>query len=187
LGNGGVTDRLNAKLPTDQPDIILLVLVQAQPDKVCGAPCPAGQGFSPVPAHDILALPGGAKFAAPPNESPASAITWTTASLEARKNSWAHNPFARKAFVARPATFPLTPHLTVFTDSVTRRATPADVLDTLDELAKKCLPPLSVWGRQISNPVVRLALHSRWERRLSSLVGSTGLVERVCGDGQART
>jgi hypothetical protein len=146
LGNGGVTDRLNAKLPTDQPDIILLVLVQAQPDKVCGAPCPAGQGFSPVPAHDILALPGGAKFAAPPNESPASAITWTTASLEARKNSWAHNPFARKAFVARPATFPLTPHLTVFTDSVTRRATPADVLDTLDELAKKCLPPLSVLG-----------------------------------------
>jgi hypothetical protein len=73
---GEFTNRANAKLPTDQPDIILLALVQAQPNKVCGAPCPAGQGFSRTGRclpMTILALPGGAKFAAPPNESPASA------------------------------------------------------------------------------------------------------------------
>jgi DNA-binding CsgD family transcriptional regulator len=46
----------------------------------------------------------------------------------------------------RPATFPLTPHLTEFTDSVARRETPGEVLDALDVLAKKCLPSLSALG-----------------------------------------
>ena len=40
------TDRVNAKLPTDQPDSILLALVQAYPNKVCGIPCPSGQSLS---------------------------------------------------------------------------------------------------------------------------------------------
>ena len=40
------TDRVNATLPTDEPDYILLSLVQAARDKVCGAGCPAGQGFA---------------------------------------------------------------------------------------------------------------------------------------------
>jgi hypothetical protein len=76
------TDRVNAKLPADQPDIVLLALVQAQPDKVCGAPCPAGQDFShtgqclPKP---ILARSNGAQFAARPNASPAPSIAWTMA------------------------------------------------------------------------------------------------------------
>jgi hypothetical protein len=49
------------------------------------------------------------------------------------------------------------------------------------------VPPAAVssWGSQISNQVVRLAFHSTWARRLSSLVGSTGLVGRVCRDGKA--
>jgi hypothetical protein len=38
----GFTDRVNARLPNDQPDYILLKLVQNQNDKVCGKPCPAG-------------------------------------------------------------------------------------------------------------------------------------------------
>ena len=38
----GFTDRVNARLPIDQPDYILLKLVQNQKDKVCGKPCPAG-------------------------------------------------------------------------------------------------------------------------------------------------
>jgi hypothetical protein len=38
----GFTDRVNARLPIDQPDYILLKLVQSQNDKVCGKPCPAG-------------------------------------------------------------------------------------------------------------------------------------------------
>ena len=42
------TDRVNATLPTDEPDSILLTLVQAYQDKVCGKPCPAGQGLSDV-------------------------------------------------------------------------------------------------------------------------------------------
>ena len=47
----------------------------------------------------------------------------------------------------RPATFPLTPHLTEFTDDVARRATPGEVLDALDVLVKKGgLPSLSVLG-----------------------------------------
>jgi len=40
------TDRVNAKLPTDMPDSILLVLVQGHPNKVCGIPCPTGQSLS---------------------------------------------------------------------------------------------------------------------------------------------
>jgi hypothetical protein len=39
------TDRVNASLPIDEPDAVLLVMVQSQPDRVCDRPCPAGQGF----------------------------------------------------------------------------------------------------------------------------------------------
>lgn len=39
-------DRSNAALPADEPDQILLSLVQATRDKVCGAGCPAGQGLA---------------------------------------------------------------------------------------------------------------------------------------------
>lgn len=38
------TDRVNAALPIEKPDYILLSLVQSHPDKACGKPCPAGQG-----------------------------------------------------------------------------------------------------------------------------------------------
>jgi hypothetical protein len=40
------TDRINAALPNDEPDLILLRLAQDQQDKVCGAACPAGQAFA---------------------------------------------------------------------------------------------------------------------------------------------
>ena len=39
------TERVNATLPLDEPDGILLALVQGQKDKVCDK-CPAGQGFA---------------------------------------------------------------------------------------------------------------------------------------------
>ena len=45
-----------------------------------------------------------------------------------------------------PATFPLTPFLTRFTDEVATRVTPDEVLDALDRLVKKALPYLSVLG-----------------------------------------
>jgi hypothetical protein len=40
------TDRLNATLPVEEPDAVLLVMVRSQPDTVCGESCPAGQGLS---------------------------------------------------------------------------------------------------------------------------------------------
>jgi hypothetical protein len=39
-------DRVNAKLPVNRPDPILFALVEGYKDKVCGAPCPAGQVLS---------------------------------------------------------------------------------------------------------------------------------------------
>jgi hypothetical protein len=39
-------ERVNAKLPTEHPDSILLALVQGYPTKVCGIPCPSGQSLS---------------------------------------------------------------------------------------------------------------------------------------------
>lgn len=40
------TDRVNASLPVDRPDYILLSLVQAHAGKACGPTCPSGQGMS---------------------------------------------------------------------------------------------------------------------------------------------
>ena len=40
------TDHVNASLPTDRPDYILLRLVQSSPERVCGAGCPSGQSMS---------------------------------------------------------------------------------------------------------------------------------------------
>jgi hypothetical protein len=40
------TDRVNASLPIDQPDYILLRLLQGSPERVCGVACPLGQGLA---------------------------------------------------------------------------------------------------------------------------------------------
>jgi|SwirhirootsSR2_FD_contig_51_207950_length_861_multi_2_in_0_out_0_1 peptidoglycan hydrolase-like protein with peptidoglycan-binding domain len=60
-------ERVNAVLPIEQPDGILLALVQGHQGKACGAPCPAGQGLSRdgrcVP-NAILAMTGRTKTAA---------------------------------------------------------------------------------------------------------------------------
>jgi hypothetical protein len=40
------TDRVNASLPMDRPDYILLRLVQSSPERVCGTGCPSGQSIS---------------------------------------------------------------------------------------------------------------------------------------------
>jgi hypothetical protein len=85
------TDRVNATLPTDEPDSILLTLVQAYHDKVCGKPCPAGQGLSDVGRCVPSAILARAtkKVApvaavAPPAEKPAPAITgWSTTTTAA--------------------------------------------------------------------------------------------------------
>ena len=85
------TDRVNATLPTDEPDNILLALVQTYHDQVCGKPCPAGQGLS----HTGRCLPNailarasdskGARIAAAtPAERPTPAINaWPAATAGA--------------------------------------------------------------------------------------------------------
>jgi hypothetical protein len=85
------TDRVNATLPTDEPDSILLTLVQAYQDKVCGKPCPAGQGLSDVgrcvPNAILARAPKKAApvvAAAPPAEKPTPVITsWSTTTTAA--------------------------------------------------------------------------------------------------------
>ena len=37
------TERVNASLPVEEPDLVLLTLVQGQTDKTCGRPCPPGE------------------------------------------------------------------------------------------------------------------------------------------------
>jgi hypothetical protein len=74
-------ERVNAVLPIEQPDGILLALVQGHQGKVCGAPCPAGQVLSRdrqcVP-NAILALAEREKIAAANGKKSAVTIsTWT--------------------------------------------------------------------------------------------------------------
>ena len=79
-------DRVNARLPTDEPDSILLALVQAYHDKACGGHCPAGQGLTDMGnclPNALLARTSGAKSAPiaaiTPVGRPTPAITgWTT-------------------------------------------------------------------------------------------------------------
>ena len=84
-------DRVNARLPTAEPDAILLALVQGYHEKVCGKPCPAGQGPGETGRclpDAMLAWTGGAKdapaAAAALARAPASDIKgWTTTAGEA--------------------------------------------------------------------------------------------------------
>jgi len=49
------TGRINAALPVDEPDGVLLALVQGHKDRACGMPCPPGEGL----AADGRCLPNG--------------------------------------------------------------------------------------------------------------------------------
>ena len=41
------TSRVNARLPTERPDHILLAILQSYPDKTCTKPCPSGETSAP--------------------------------------------------------------------------------------------------------------------------------------------
>jgi hypothetical protein len=87
------TDRVNATLPVEEPDGVLFAMVQGQQDRVCGKPCPVGQGISEdgrclpnailakatkkaAPPVAMAQLP---KAYPPPAERPAPAATgWST-------------------------------------------------------------------------------------------------------------
>jgi peptidoglycan hydrolase-like protein with peptidoglycan-binding domain len=74
-------DRVNAALPTGQPDGILLALVQSHPNKVCGVPCPMGQGLGAagrcMPNAILARRTGGSKVA----ERPVPAISTLTTTI----------------------------------------------------------------------------------------------------------
>ena len=86
-----------------------------------------------------------------------------------------------RSFVAVPAT----PLLDELTHSIAKRGTPGEVLDALNAFASKFLPAVGAGSRPIPDHGIRLALHAAWEGCLSPLVGSGGLVGRVCRHGKA--
>jgi hypothetical protein len=80
------TVRLNAALPVEAPDDVLLALVQGHAEQTCGAACPTGEGLADggrcLP-NALLAkkLPGAplARFTVTEPQAPATTITgWTT-------------------------------------------------------------------------------------------------------------
>jgi hypothetical protein len=66
------TERVNAKLPTNKPDGILLALVRGYSSKVCGIPCPSGQGLSRAQEctpNALLARTSATKLLAAPGQA----------------------------------------------------------------------------------------------------------------------
>jgi hypothetical protein len=78
-------DRVNAKLPTDKPDNILLALVQGHSEKVCGVPCPSGQSLNPTQQctpNALLARSGRTKLTAASGQG-----SWTVKTVMAGEGS----------------------------------------------------------------------------------------------------
>jgi peptidoglycan hydrolase-like protein with peptidoglycan-binding domain len=74
--------RVNAALPTDLPDSILLTLVRSYPKKVCGEPCPEGQRLADGDRCLLMALVAQPK--APQQGAPGLITDWTTKTTVAR-------------------------------------------------------------------------------------------------------
>src|SRR5262245_51117570 len=81
------TERVNASLPVEEPDLVLLSLVQGQTDKTCGRPCPAGEAASEggrcVPAAVATSPRKAAHGAGPSRDAPQPAIGWSTTAAPA--------------------------------------------------------------------------------------------------------
>ena len=75
------SDRVNAKLPIDKPDSILLALVHGHSEKVCGVPCPSGQSPDRIrqcTPNALLAASTRTKVAAGSGQAGAQATSaWT--------------------------------------------------------------------------------------------------------------
>jgi peptidoglycan hydrolase-like protein with peptidoglycan-binding domain len=76
--------RVNAAMPVEQPDFILLALVQGHGDRACGVACPAGQGL----ADDGRCLPNTILAHAAKNGSPRTANSSAVASPASVAISW---------------------------------------------------------------------------------------------------
>jgi len=90
-----LTDQVNATLPIDNPDHVLLSLARGQPDGACGAPCPTGQTTSEngrcIPGAILAKAPADAALSEAKAEAPVdksgtaagSVVTTTTAAASA--------------------------------------------------------------------------------------------------------
>ena len=70
------TDRVNATLSAEQPDIVLLAMLQSHQGSGCGVPCPPGHGL----AVDGRCLPNGLIAKIAEKQAPAGSIPAATAS-----------------------------------------------------------------------------------------------------------
>ena len=70
------TDRVNATLSVEQPDIVLLAMLQSHQGRGCGVPCPPGQSL----AVDGRCLPNGLIAKIVEKQAPAGSIPAATAS-----------------------------------------------------------------------------------------------------------
>lgn len=89
------TDRVNASLPVEEPDYILLTLVQGHQDRACGKPCPTDQALAEDGRCTPSAILARAKRPAAPNvavvhksqppvEAPKRVVTgWSTNTVAA--------------------------------------------------------------------------------------------------------
>jgi hypothetical protein len=97
------TDRVNATLPVEVPDEILLTLVQAHQGEACGKPCPAGQGLS----DEGRCLPGAILAqAAKKGASPTVMAARQKAGQPAEKPTPAIAPWTATTAAAIPAPLP---------------------------------------------------------------------------------
>jgi hypothetical protein len=92
-----LTDRINASLPTDQPDPVLLATVQSQLPGACSAACPAGQGKAADGRCLPQALVAGAGKLRSPTGSPAPAERAKAPPVAGR-----HTPPADTAVLSQP-------------------------------------------------------------------------------------
>jgi hypothetical protein len=88
------TNRVNAQLPIGKPDAILLALVQAHSEKVCGVACPRGQTLTDgqcIP-DALMALSGGAKVRASSADRPVGVVSGLLRTQDQRANRLAAAP-----------------------------------------------------------------------------------------------
>ena len=79
------TERVNASLPLEEPDVVLLSLVKGHPDRACGQPCPAGQSLADggrcLPTAVVSSQKKPPQAAASPRDAASPAIAgWSTTS-----------------------------------------------------------------------------------------------------------
>ena len=79
------TNRVNATLPVEQPDHVLLAILQSQPDRICNKPCPLGENLAPDGRCAPGAIAGYSIKTAAGSKPPSLITNWTaieTAALE---------------------------------------------------------------------------------------------------------